>query len=144
MLLTNPHLQLAKNDINPLAALTIQQYFTTLNDGEYSATAALFAEAGWLKPPFEAPIQGRAAIAQYLGNEAPGMAFQPEATERLLEDDQLIHYQIQGKVQTPWFIVNVAWLIELNSNYQIMSVEVKLLDALNTLLGLNHRHLSPN
>jgi hypothetical protein len=42
-------------------------------------------------------------------------------------------FQIQGKVQTPLFGVNVAWEFVLNSAKEIVSVEVKLLASLEEL-----------
>jgi hypothetical protein len=52
----------------------------------------------------------------------------------LLRDNHLTHYHIQGKVQTNYFIINVSWLMQLNTNNAIVLVEVKLLAALEELL----------
>jgi hypothetical protein len=129
-------------DIQGIRIATIDEYFIRLNHQEYVATSELFAITGYLYPPFENPIQGREAIAQYLQQEAQGMRFVPEdgtllaidSNERT--DDPQTRIQIQGKVQTKWFTVNVSWLFELNSIREIMLVEIKLLAALPELLNL--------
>lgn len=145
-------------DIQGIQSTTIDEYFIRLNHYEYVATAQLFATTGFLHPPFENPIQGREAIAQYLQQEAQGMSFVPEqgillpidfddsprATLRVGEalplalriDYPQTRIQIQGKVQTKWFTANVSWLFELNSITEIMLVQIKLLAALPELLNL--------
>ena len=55
-----------------------------------------------------------------------------------LEDQPQSRYQIQGRVETAWFAVNVSWSIELNAVKEIMFVEVKLLATLPDLLRLKH------
>jgi hypothetical protein len=112
----------------------IESYFSKLNNGEFIATADLFAECGCLKPPFEDSIEGRDAIAKYLATEARGMRFCPESGSLLLRDNNLVQYHVQGKVQTNYFTVNVSWLIQLNLDNEILLVEVKLLAALEELL----------
>lgn len=114
----------------------IVRYFTTLNAGEFEQTAALFTETGQLYPPFATVVQGREAIAQYLQAEAVGMKLLPrQATEERLEDGNLqIH--ILGKVQTPLFSVNVAWLFVLTPDNEIVGVAIKLLASPQELLKL--------
>ena len=112
----------------------IDEYFRRLNNSEYIATAELFAEEGCLKPPFDNTVEGRMAIATYFEKEAIGMKCHPKQGI-LLNDSINTEYQIQGQVQTKWFTVNVAWLIELNTAKEIMTVEVKLLASLNELLN---------
>jgi Nuclear transport factor 2 (NTF2) domain len=124
----------------------INEYFSRLNNGEFMATAELFAEEGYLHPPFEQPIQGRKAIAQYLETEAQGMKFWPAKVELLTNDSlpethherQQPCYQIHGQVETKWFTVNVAWLIQLNMAGQIAGVKIELLAALQDLLSFNY------
>jgi hypothetical protein len=112
----------------------IQDYFAAINAGNFEEAAALFAEDGILYPPFDSPIVGPEAIAHYLATEAKGMQLHPlEATSSDLENGDT-EFQIAGKVQTPLFGVNVAWLIILNSHSQIVAVKVKLLAALEELL----------
>ena len=115
---------------------TICEYFRRLNHGEFIAAANLFAVAGCLYPPFDNPIQGRNAIAQYLAKEAQGMRFCPEAGEILTSDLNHARYQIQGTVATKWFAINVCWLFELNAIKEIVLVEIKLLATLPELLNL--------
>ena len=115
---------------------TISEYFISLNHGEFMATANLFAVVGCLHPPFDNPIQGRKAIAQYLAKEAQGMRFCPEAGESLTSDLNHDRYQIQGTVATKWFAINVCWLFELNAVKEIVLVEIKLLATLPELLNL--------
>jgi Nuclear transport factor 2 (NTF2) domain len=122
----------------------IREYFAELNTGRFLAAAELFADQGCLSPPFEKSIQGREAIAQYLENEAKGMRFCPERGQILTQNNEQVHYQIQGKVETKWFTVNVSWSIQLNSVKKITAVEVSLLASLTDLLHLDaSRSLRP-
>ncbi len=130
-------------DIDGIYENTISKYFIRLNNGEFIETAQLFAEQGCLNPPFEKSIVGREAIARYLEKEAKGMNFCPERGEilpkvggaALLENSDRTQYQLQGKVKTNFFTVNVSWSIELNANNEIMAVDVKLLASINELLS---------
>jgi Nuclear transport factor 2 (NTF2) domain len=115
----------------------VHEYFEKLNVGDFVEAANLFAEQGCLNPPFEKSIQGRSAIAQYFESEAKGMKFCPEHGQKVTYEDEQTHYQLQGKVQTNWFTVNVNWLIKLNSVKEILVVEVNLLASMNDLLNLN-------
>ncbi len=120
--------------IDGIEAPTIAAYFSTLNRGEFTATAELFAETGCLNPPFEGSIEGRAAIAKYLEKEARGMMLCPLSGVMLIQDDRLAQYHIQGQVKTNYFSINVSWLFQLDSEREIVLVEVKLLAALDELL----------
>jgi hypothetical protein len=114
----------------------VLRYFQTMNAGEYEATAALFAPTGAMHPPFEQPIEEQEAIAGYLQAEAKGMQLLPtKGVAETLEDDQ-IQIQVSGKVQTPLFSVNVAWIFILNSEQEIVYVKVKLLASPQELLKL--------
>ena len=130
----------------------IQRYFDTLNGRAFEQTAALFAPDGQLVPPFEKPIQGRDAIAQYLTAEASEMTFTPSESELLAPDVEegepacIQTWIVKGKVKTSLFTVNVAWQFELsmtaletrenNSSIQpsIQTVKIKLIASLNELL----------
>jgi hypothetical protein len=115
---------------------TILRYFATLNAGEFEQTAALFAAVGALHPPFEATVIGEEAIAAYLQAEAQGIQLFPrEGIAELLDDGQLM-VQVSGKVQTPWFSVNVAWVFLLNWEREIASATIKLLASPQELLNL--------
>ena len=125
------------NNISGINEVAISEYFLRLNQGDFAAAAELFSEAGCLNPPFENPIQGKDAIAQYLDQEAKGMRFRPQQGETLLSDDEHIQYRVQGQVETHWFTVNVVWLIQLNVTKQIVAVDVNLLASLAELAGLS-------
>jgi len=112
----------------------VGQYFQTLNAGEFEATAQLFAEDGFLQPPFEDPVVGPAAIATYLQSEAAGLTLIPHhGTSRLL-DNGCAEYEVTGTVKTPWFSVNICWQFILSPWQEIFVVRVKLLASLRELL----------
>lgn len=114
----------------------VQRYFQTMNAGEYEATAALFAPTGVMHPPFEEPIEGPDAIAIYLKAQAKGMQLFPrEGIAETLEENQ-IQIQVKGKVQTPLFGVNVAWIFILNLEWEIVYTKIKLLASPQELLNL--------
>jgi hypothetical protein len=115
---------------------TILRYFTTLNAGDFTATAGLFAENGVMHPPLESDIIGRDAIATYLHQEAQNIKAEPQAgiTENL-ENDQ-IHIQITGRVQTSWCGVNAVWIFTLNQQKYILDVRIKLLASKKELIAL--------
>ncbi|MDY6897567.1 MAG: nuclear transport factor 2 family protein [Cyanobacteriota bacterium] len=115
---------------------TIKQYFQSLNASDYDKTASLFAESGVMHPPFESGIIGRDAILSYLNKEAIDIkAYPREGFSEILEDDQT-QIKVAGKVETPWFGVNVSWLFTLNENLQILDVKIKLLASPQELLSL--------
>ncbi len=116
----------------------VLRYFQTMNAGDYQETAALFAGMGAMHPPFEQPIEGQEAIATYLEAEAKGMQLLPrQGIAEPLEDGQT-QFQVTGKVQTPLFGVNVAWIFILNSQQEILYAKIKLLASPQELLGLRH------
>jgi|ERR687886_2136041 hypothetical protein len=114
----------------------VLRYFETMNAGDYKATAALFADTGAMHPPFEQAIEGREAIATYLEAEAKGMQLFP--TKGIVETQKEDQTQIQvtGKVQTPWFGVNVAWIFVLSPEREILTTRIKLLASPQELLSL--------
>jgi|SRR5919199_1874890 hypothetical protein len=114
----------------------VLRYFQTMNAGDYESTAALFAPIGAMHPPFEQPIEGPDAIATYLKAEAKGMQLSPaKGIAETLEEDQ-IQIQVKGKVQTPLFGVNVAWIFILNAEREILYAKIKLLASPQELLSL--------
>ncbi len=126
-----------KVNIHGIHEPVICEYFDRLNNGEFMATANLFAEQGCLNPPFDKQLQGRDAIAQYLKEEAEGIRFFPENGKILISDSSHTQYQIEGKVELNWFTVNISWLIELNATQEITLIEVKLLADLEDLLSFS-------
>ena len=123
-------------DIQGINEPTIKQYFQSLNASDYDKTASLFAESGVMHPPFESGITGRDAILSYLNKEAIDIkAYPREGVSEILEDNQT-QIKVAGKVETPWFGVNVSWLFTLNVNLQILDVKIKLLASPQELLAL--------
>ncbi len=122
--------------IQGISEPTIQQYFQSLNAGDYEKTVSLFAENGVMHPPFESGIVGRDAIVSYLNKEAIDIKACPdEGISETLEDNRT-QTQVAGKVETPWFAVNVSWLFILNENLQILDVKIKVLASPQELLSL--------
>lgn len=138
MLFEQPNVSQVKQEfqIEGITEPTILQYFTTLNAGEFLATAALFAEDGVMYAPFESGIVGTEAIATYLRKEAQSIkAYPDKGIIENLENNQ-IQAQIAGKVQTSWCSVNVLWLFVLNQQQQIIHAQIKLLASPQELLTL--------
>lgn len=123
--------------IDGIDEVVISEYFLRLNQGDFSAAAKLFSADGCLNPPFEKPIQGRDAIAQYLDQEAKGMQFCPQQGEKLSSDGEHTQYRVQGQVETYWFTVHVVWLMQLNVTKKIVIVDVNLLASLAELAGFD-------
>ncbi|MBW4510208.1 MAG: nuclear transport factor 2 family protein [Scytonematopsis contorta HA4267-MV1] len=114
----------------------ILRYFETLNSGNFSATAKLFADDGVMHPPFESHVVGEDAIVAYLQKEAQGIkAFPQRGIISTKEFDQ-IQVEVTGKAETSWCGVNVMWLFTLNSQKQIVYTRVKLLASPKELLNL--------
>jgi len=114
----------------------VLRYFETINAGEYETTAALFGDTGTMQPPFEQPIEGKEAIANYLEAEAKGMQLSPkEGIAESLDNDQT-QIQVTGKVQTSLFGVNVSWIFLLSAEREILHTRIKLLASPQELLSL--------
>lgn len=122
--------------IEGITESSILRYFQTLNAGDFSATAALFAVDGELHPPFESSVVGRDPIATYLEQEATGMQLLPKqgAVEKM--DHGYTQIQVKGKVKTPLFSVNVGWIFVLNAQQEIAAATIKLLASPQELLSL--------
>ncbi|MGC1393101.1 MAG: ketosteroid isomerase family protein, partial [Coleofasciculaceae cyanobacterium] len=121
--------------IEGISESVILDYFATMNSGDFEATAALFAEAGTMQPPFAEPIMGREAIANYLKTEAQGMQLAPrQGQSEILEEE--IQIQVSGKVQTSVFGVNVSWIFILSPQQEILFTKIKLLASPQELLNL--------
>lgn len=126
-------------DSSTLAALSepaIAHYFETLNLGDFEATGRLFASEGVLHAPFEDPIVGPSAISAYLAAEAKGMQLIPQqgVTQALANGN--LQVQLNGRVNTPVFGVNVGWIFVLNQQGEIMSATIKLLASPQELMNL--------
>lgn len=129
-------LQPESGEIAGITEPNLINYFKTLNAGDFEATSRQFAVDCALHPPFESVIEGRDAIAHYLKVEAKGITAQPQqgAIKQVLDDSTEI--EVTGRVQTPWFGVNVAWLFTLNSQQEISFLKVKLIASPQELLKL--------
>ncbi|MTJ52808.1 nuclear transport factor 2 family protein [Anabaena sp. UHCC 0253] len=127
---------LTKLQIKGVTEPNIVNYFTTLNAGEFTKTAALFAEDGVMNPPFESAIVGVDAIATYLEKEAQDIKAYPQQGISENLSDYQIQIQVTGKVETSWCGVNVLWLFILNQNKQIVDARIKLLASPQNLLSL--------
>jgi hypothetical protein len=116
----------------------ILNYFHTLNNQNFQATAALFAEEGVLCPPFDNPVVGRVAIETYLSTEAQGILLLPQRGTAIDEsgDGNVQNYKVFGKVRTALFFVNVAWNFSLTSQAEVVLVTVKLLESLEKLMKI--------
>lgn len=122
--------------IEGLSDPVVLRYFETFNISDFQATAALFAEAGAMHPPFEEPLVGPEAIATYLEAEAKEMKLYPrQGIAETLEDGQT-QIQVSGKVETRWFGVNVSWLFVLSQEQKILLATIKLLASPQELLSL--------
>ena len=115
---------------------TILQYFELFNAAEFEAVSQLFDSEGVMHAPFEQPIVGPEAIAAYLHQEATGMTLLPRQGVIEPTEDDATQVQVAGKVQTPWFGVNVSWLFILNAQQKIVSATIKLLASPQELLNL--------
>ena len=117
--------------------LAIQSYFSTLNQGQFEVTAALFSDQGQLVPPFDSPVIGQQAIAEYLKQEATDMKFQPRsATSQVLSNGKT-DVEARGQVSTSLFKVNVVWNFLLSEQGKIDLVKVNLIASMQELLRIN-------
>ncbi len=117
--------------------LAIQSYFSTLNQGQFELTAALFSNQGQLVPPFDSPVIGPQAIADYLKQEAVDMRFQPRsATSQVLPNGKT-DVEVRGQVSTSLFKVNVVWNFWLSDQGKIALVKVNLIASMQELLRIN-------
>ncbi len=117
-------------------AETVRAYFETFNQGQFLETSQLFAPTGCLHPPFEEPLQGPNAIAQYLEQEAAGMVADPidaQATNLGVNEQKVT---VKGKVTALVFKVTVVWDFILNSQNQLTSARINLVASLEELLHI--------
>ena len=130
-------IQTKTNDLESYQSLTsaVETYFRTLNQGQLDLAAALFSEKGQLIPPFDSPVVGRQAIADYLKQEATDMQFYPASeTTQVLADGRL-EVKVKGKVSTSAFSVKVVWNFII-ADAEIDLVMVNLLASLQELINI--------
>jgi hypothetical protein len=121
---------------SPQQEATVDRYFQTFNEGNFDATASLFAVDGKLQPPFEEPIVGIEAIRAYLKQEAAGMRAFPHEHEAAMVGDDRSQIVVRGQVSAIVFKVNCAWMFDLNAAGEIEYVRVKLLASMQELFNL--------
>jgi ketosteroid isomerase-like protein len=126
--------------IEGITETSVLRYFETLNAGEFEATAALFAEDGVMRPPFESDIVGTDAIAAYLKQESQNIKAYPNTGIAEALENATIQVQVTGKAQTSWCSVNVLWLFILNQQRQISYTKIKLLASPQELLSLRREN----
>ncbi|MEH2326202.1 MAG: nuclear transport factor 2 family protein [Nostoc sp.] len=126
--------------IEGITETSVLGYFKTLNAGEFEATAALFAEDGVMRPPFESDIVGTNAIAAYLKQECQKIKAYPNTGIAEALENASIQIQVTGKAQTSWCSVNVLWLFILNQQRQISYTKIKLLASPQELLSLRREN----
>ena len=115
----------------------VVRYFETMNSGSFKETARLFAEEGELNPPFEDPVVGHEAICRYLEAEAKSMKLYPQqGIVEKLEAENILKVCVSGRVETPYFGVNINWLFLLNEHQEITSATIKLVASPQELLNL--------
>lgn len=130
-----PPYQQPEMTIEGITQSVILRYFETMNAGDYEATAALFTDNGVMQPPFEEPIEGKAAIATYLKAEAIDMQLLPKTGVVEPQESGDTQIQVKGKVKTPLFSVNVGWIFILTPEQTISFVRIKLLASPQELLS---------
>lgn len=124
-------------EIEGINESVVLRYFETMNSGSFVETAELFSPEGELNPPFEDPVVGNEAIGRYLEAEAKNMKLFPaKGNVEKLEDENLLQVSVSGKVETPWFGVNINWLFLLNEEQKITSATIKLVASPQELLNL--------
>ncbi|WP_164929413.1 orange carotenoid protein N-terminal domain-containing protein [Gloeobacter violaceus] len=130
----------AKPHIEGIKEPVVLAYFEAMNTDNFDAAVALFAPDGALQPPFREPIVGHQAIAAYMREEAKGLTLMPQQGISQVLGDGSKQLKITGKVQTPWFGVNVAmniaWRFALNPEGKIFYVGIDLLASPQELLNL--------
>lgn len=79
---------------------------------------------------------GPNAIHAYLKREAAGMEAIPQetSTQVLAEGQQQV--TVRGRVKAMVFVVNAAWVFDLDEQGNIRQVEVKLLASLQELFTI--------
>jgi hypothetical protein len=119
---------------------TVINYFQALNSDNFDAAVALFTPDGALQPPFQKPIVGPQLIGAYFRAEAQGLNIMPQQGISETLQDGSKQLKITGKVQTPWFGVqvgmNIAWRFLINPEGKIVFVAIDMLASPEELLNL--------
>jgi Nuclear transport factor 2 (NTF2) domain len=115
---------------------TIEQYFDSFNRKAFEQAAVLFGESGQLKPPFDSPLVGVEAIAQYLDQKAQNMTALPKQWQIQRLENNRWQVDVTGQVQAIAFTVNMAWQFIVNAEGAIDQAHIKLLASPHELLSL--------
>ncbi|MBC8123389.1 MAG: nuclear transport factor 2 family protein [Gemmatimonadaceae bacterium] len=132
-----PTEQLKIDGVNEQVVL---RYVEAMNRDDFEAAVALFVPDGALQPPFQKPIVGPEAILAYMREEAQGLNMMPQQGVMEVLPDGAKKLRVIGKVQTPWFGVNVAmniaWRFALTPEDKIFFVAIDMLASPQELLNL--------
>ena len=120
--------------IDKTCEIASRRYFEAFNTNSFETAAALFASDGQLQPPFDSPIVGPAAIAQYLKQEASQMTAYPDAFHEYSAESRTL--QVTGQVDAMSFKVGVEWRFSFTSTADIKSLSVRLRASMKELLAI--------
>ncbi len=130
----------ARPHIEGIREPVVLSYFEAMNTDNFEAAIALFVPGGALQPPFKEPIVGHEAISAYMREEAKCLTMMPQQGISQVLADGSRQLKITGKVQTPWFGVNVAmntaWRFVLDPDGKIFYLGIDLLASPEELLNL--------
>lgn len=130
----------SKITVEGITESAVLGYFEAMNADDFETALALFTPDGALQPPFQKPIIGREAIANYMRAEAQGLNIMPQQGISEALGDGSKQLKVTGVVQTPWFGVNVgmniSWRFLLNPKGEIFFVAIDMLASPQELLNL--------
>ncbi|HEY9696060.1 MAG TPA: orange carotenoid-binding protein [Trichocoleus sp.] len=119
---------------------TVLSYMNNMNANDFEALIQLFTPDGALQPPFQRPIVGKDAVAQFFREECQNLQLIPEQGISESVEDGFTQVKVTGKVQTPWFGaavgMNMAWRFLLTPENKIFFVAIDLLASPKELLNL--------
>lgn len=130
-----------KSEIAGISEYAVLSYIENMNAFDFKAAVALFStDSPALQPPFQKPIIGKEAIIAYMNEECQGLKMLPQQGISEALPDGSKQVKVTGKVQTPWFGVNVgmniAWRFALNPQGEIKYLAVDLLASPQELLNM--------
>jgi hypothetical protein len=129
--------------IDGITEPVVIKYIEAMNEDNFDAAVALFAEDGALQPPFHKPIVGKQAIAKYMREEAQGLNMMPKKGISESGPFGSKQLKITGVVETPWFGANVgmniAWRFLVNPEGKIFFVAIDMLASPKELLDLGRK-----
>lgn len=130
-------------NIDGITEPAVIKYIKAMNEDNFDAAIALFAEDGALQPPFHKPIVGKEAIAKYMREEAQGLNMMPKKGISESGPFGSKQLKITGVVETPWFGenvgMNIAWRFLVNAEGKIFFVAIDMLASPKELLNLGRK-----